>query len=41
MIMDPVIELYRNDSQTVIDAFDRIVVHIFMQKEKKQHKHAI
>ena len=36
--MDPVIELYRNDSQTVIDAFDRIVVHIFMQKEKKQHK---
>ncbi len=38
MKMEPVIDLYRNDNQAVIDAFDQIVVNIFMQKEKKQHK---
>ena len=38
MKMEPIIDLYRNDNQAVIDAFDQIVVNIFMHKEKKQHK---
>ncbi len=38
MKMEPIIDLYRNDNQAVINAFDQIVVNIFMHKEKKQHK---
>lgn len=36
--METIIDLYRNDNKAVIDAFDRIVVNIFMEKEKRQHK---
>lgn len=35
--MGTVIELYRNNDQVVTDAFDRIVVEVFMEKEKNQH----
>ena len=36
--MKQLVDLYRNQNQTVTDAFDQIVVNIFMQKEKQQHK---
>lgn len=32
------IDLYRNDNQVIIDAFDRIVVDIFMEKQQNQRK---
>lgn len=35
--MNTVIDLYRNDNQVVTDAFDRIVVEVFMEKEKNGH----
>lgn len=32
------VDLYRNDNKVVIDAFDRLVVNVFMEKERHQHK---
>lgn len=32
------VELYRNDNKVMIDAFDRLVINIFMEKEKHQNK---
>lgn len=36
--MSHVIDLYRNNNQVIIDAFDQIVVGIFMEKQRYQHK---
>lgn len=38
MRMNQTLELYRNNNQVIIDAFDRIVVRVFMEKQKYNHK---